>query len=582
VPTAGEITVHEVLDKLDGDFARVAGAVANGEFALWIGSGISRKAPSLGGLIDLAIEYLRVRANDPATTNRYIPALAEALEIAEVDPAEQAGYFATPFKDWPNYKAIRERIWGKYSRLLDVRVEEESSDFILWNAIDIRTAFSNPARPAAEHLCIAVLVMEGAVREMASGNWDGFIEAAVDRLTGSTGGVLQAVVDPDHLRGAAGAARLYKFHGCIIHAAAEPLTFRDYLTGSHTQILEWTDKPRFAAMRSAVSSLAANHKSLVMGLSIQDMNLQGVFSAAKQTNPWPWPPDPNAQGHVFCQDTLTEGQRDILKLVYGEGYNANTADILGSAHLRAWAEQVLIALVLHVLEKKLTMLMKAALDADGKGQWLIDMAQLLKVARNDVADLATWDSVDESRTDFVYAAIAIWSRILAVFRTGKLPANPDEYQAVSASGLKQLAADDNALAAGLGNFAIGLAMLQYGKEQALWTLGTVSAPAIENGAICATGSWDGATERPIFLVKGIGEALSLEQSGAFVNDNAIVIHADNTWAQVMGDKGGSRRLASAPGRTGRTRTQHVCIQGLLERSDTSDSLKAAFVAEASV
>jgi hypothetical protein len=164
LPTADEITVHEVLDKLDGEFSRVAEAVANGEFALWIGSGISRKAPSLGGLIDLAIDYLRVRALDAGTKDRFLPALQEALEVAEVDPATMVGHFTTPFKDWPNYEAIRNRLWNKYSRLLDVRVEGESSDFILWDAIGIRAAFADPVRPAAQHLCIAILIMEGAVK----------------------------------------------------------------------------------------------------------------------------------------------------------------------------------------------------------------------------------------------------------------------------------------------------------------------------------------------------------------------------------------------------------------------------------
>lgn len=582
LPTADEISVYEVLDKFDGEFLRVAEAVANGEFALWIGSGISRKAPSLGNLIDLAIDYLRVRAVDAVTKDRFLPALEEALELAEVEPATMVGYFVTPFQDWPNYHEVRNRLWNKYSRLLDVRVEGESSDFILWEAIDIRRAFAAPVRPAAQHLCIAILIMEGAVKEMASANWDGFIEEAVRRLTGGVGGVLQAVVDPNHLRSAAGAARLLKFHGCISHATDEPATFRAYLTGSHTQILEWATKPTFNAMRAAVTSLAANHKSLVMGLSIQDANLQGVFSAAKQANPWPWPPDPNAQGHVFCQEAITVGQRDVLKLVYGEGYNTDTAQIVQSAHMRAWAEQVLIALAFQVIEKKLTLLMEAALNAAGKGGLLGDMLVLFKELRNDAADLAVWDPVDMSRTDYVYAAISTWSRILAVFRTGRLPVNSDEYQSVSATGLKQLAADANALAAGLGHFAISLSMLQHGKNQALWTLGCATGTGVEHGSFSAIGSWDGATERPVFIVKGIKEAINLQQSGAFTNDNAIVVHADDAWAQVLGAATNARRVRGAPGRTGRLSTRHVCIQGLLDRCNTADELKNAFVAEASI
>ena len=50
--TANEITVREVLAKIEAEFAPVADAVENGEFALWVGSGISRQAPNLGNLIE--------------------------------------------------------------------------------------------------------------------------------------------------------------------------------------------------------------------------------------------------------------------------------------------------------------------------------------------------------------------------------------------------------------------------------------------------------------------------------------------------------------------------------------------------
>src|SRR5690348_4888019 len=65
-PTANEITVREVLAKFEADFAKVALAVENGEYALWVGSGISRQAPSLGNLIERAFDYIRERAVDPA------------------------------------------------------------------------------------------------------------------------------------------------------------------------------------------------------------------------------------------------------------------------------------------------------------------------------------------------------------------------------------------------------------------------------------------------------------------------------------------------------------------------------------
>jgi hypothetical protein len=223
VPTANEISVREVLAKFEAEFASVANAVENGEFALWVGSGISRQAPNLGNLIERAFDYIRERAIDPATAGAYLPALEEALGLAEIDPANVKTQYAQPLAAWTQHAAIINRLWTKYSRVLDIRIAGTAPDFILWDAIDIRQVFENPEPPAAEHLCIAILILEGAINAIASANWDGFIEAAVERLSGGVVGIMQVVVDPDQLRGPAGRTRLLKFHGCIVHAKREPL-----------------------------------------------------------------------------------------------------------------------------------------------------------------------------------------------------------------------------------------------------------------------------------------------------------------------------------------------------------------------
>lgn len=185
-PDAAQITVREVLEKLEGEFASVAEAAENGEFALWVGSGISRQAPNLGGLIERAVEFLRQKANDPPTSAPFIAALDETIRLARLDPATLRHQFHLPFSNWPEYRQIVSELWNQYSELLDIRIAGQDSDFILWEAIDIRDAFANPNLPAAEHLCIGILIMEGAVKAVASANWDGFIEAAVARLGNPT------------------------------------------------------------------------------------------------------------------------------------------------------------------------------------------------------------------------------------------------------------------------------------------------------------------------------------------------------------------------------------------------------------
>ena len=578
-PNATQISVRQVLAKLDAEFADMVSALENGEFALWLGSGISRKAPSLGNLIENALNYLRSRAIDPATAAKYRPAFEEALALANIDPAAVEVHFPNPLASWPERDQIINALWNRYSRVLDVRVPGEKSDYILWNAVDIRSAFANPAPPAGEHLCIAILILEGAVRTIASANWDGFIEAAVSRLGGATAGLLQVVVDPNHLRDAPGRAQLLKFHGCIEHATQDEAGYRKYLTGSHTQIMEWPVAADFAAMRSAVVNVAMNQKALVLGLSIQDSNLQGVFTLAKQINPWPWPCAPAAPAHVFCEDEIKQGQRDVLRVVYGNSYNNHAAAIHAASHLRSWAEQVLIALVLRLLTDKLVTLMQLWLDADGEGALGADCAMLLEGLRNSVADLATYDPVDQSRVPFVNATIAAWSRLLSLFRRGALPNDPATYEALSSSPPNMLAADQNAQATGLGRLGFAIAMLQHGRAHGDWELSLPDNAELASGALKARAPRPSAIDRPIFLVKSATEAVLLHKNGAFANDNAIVVHGDDTWQQMVGNQASARQPRAAPGRTGRRGTTHVSIEELLRRSDTSAALQQAFVAE---
>ena len=577
-PTANEITVREVLAKFDADFASVALAVENGEFALWVGSGISRQAPNLGNLIERAFDYIRERAVDAATAAAYMPALEEALGLAEVDPATVQAQYGEPLAAWPQRDAIIDRLWTKYSRVLDIRVAGRDADFILWDAIDIRQAFEHPAAPAAEHLCIAILILEGAVQAIASANWDGFIEAAVERLSSGVPGVLQVVVDPDQLRGPAGRARLLKFHGCIVHASREPLIFRRFLTGSYTQTMDWPETGAFAAMRNAVVGLATTHKTLVLGLSIQDNNLQTLFARAKEVHAWPWPCTPAAPAHVFCEDKIQQGQRDVRRLSYGDAYNQDPAAVHEATLLRAWGEKVLIALVLQLLSDKLARLMELGLSALGKGPIASALEPFLKALRDDIAELAVPAAGALNRTAFVNQAIMQWSRMLSLFRSGALPSNPDAYEALSSSTPSLVAADQNAQAMGLGRLGIALSLLQYGRAAGLWELRQPASNDLTSGAMTARASRPDGVDRPLFLVKSATDAIALKSNGAFANDNAIVVHADDTWHRMVGGGASPRRVRSAPGRIGRVGETHVSLGDLLTRCSDAATLQQEFIA----
>lgn len=50
---------------------------------------------------------------------------------------------------------------NNYARLLDINVGGEPEDYLLWEAVDVRATFADPAKPPdVEHLCLAILVLE--------------------------------------------------------------------------------------------------------------------------------------------------------------------------------------------------------------------------------------------------------------------------------------------------------------------------------------------------------------------------------------------------------------------------------------
>jgi hypothetical protein len=184
--------------------------------------------------------------------------------------------------------------------VLDIRLTEEPEDYMLWEVVDIRSTFGALDQPDCEHLCIAILVMEGAIVDIASSNWDGLIEAAIRRYGGDAH-LIQIVVDPEHLRYEPACTRLIKFHGCALHCILDPTAYRKFLIATRPQITEWPRNSQFAAIRNELKALATRSRTLMIGLSLQDTNLQDLFADARNTLPWPWPCAPESQGHVFAR-----------------------------------------------------------------------------------------------------------------------------------------------------------------------------------------------------------------------------------------------------------------------------------------
>lgn len=553
----------------------MANAVSAGEFALWVGSGISReRAPDLGLLITDVIEHLRSKS-DPADPNEpYRTTLERILrEVARLpDPRIATLELDMPFTAWTDYEDIKSALWNGYSAMLNMRVPGvPERDYLLWDAVDVRAKYGHLDDPDVEHLAIAILILEGVVTQIASGNWDGLIEVAVDRLsvTGRTD-FLRTVVNPEDVRDQPAAATLLKFHGCAVACVSDPTAFRRFLVGAERDIIDWpnTDDP----MRREVVRMATQYRALVVGLSLQDGNLKDVFSRAKQVQPWQWAAPPQAQAHVFCEDELGQPQRTVLEVIYGDAFDEHGADILARALIRARPRTALPALALHVVGEKLEALSARCVAAMGEADraWL---AEGIHHLRDLTAAAAPADR--KQLAAFLTDVIASWSRAMWLFRSGEVPpAGSTAYLPVSPARRAAMMVDYNVRGSGLDEAATALAVIGrlVGSAQAIVLPASGDA---SNGACEVTATYHGAVPRKITLVGSAEAALQLAASGAFDDKDAVIVHSGDAYVRTALNS--ARSPSSGKTRKGAT---HVSIRQLIREGLDMAMLEQRFLEEA--
>jgi hypothetical protein len=360
-PTALTISIGQALELLDGSFSALAAGVAQRQYAFWLGSGISReRVDDLKKVVARVLTHMRERLDPIDSACPYHRALDEALGYARLSPRDRATVdYTRPIDQWPAIDTILWNLTSEYARLLDIRIDgHPDEDYLLWDVVDVPRTFAPAATvPDCEHLCLAILVLEGVVADIATANWDGFIEAAVDELTDGSGAALRVCVRSDDLREPPLLARLLKFHGCAVRAGLSPAEYRSMLIARLSQIIDWRNNPDYALMKHELLTLAATKPTLMIGLSAQDTNIQQIFADGQVLMRWQWPCALPA--HVFAEDRLGPDQVNILRIVYRAAYAGHRPQVEASALLRAYAKPALTAIVLHILCTKLRTLIHA-------------------------------------------------------------------------------------------------------------------------------------------------------------------------------------------------------------------------------
>lgn len=571
LPGAGAITVLETLEFLRRNLPGLADGVGYGEYALWLGSGVSRdKVEDLEKVVTRALTFLHGRSNfdDPGCTHRR--ALEEVIDLVEMGPAKRAEIDArTPIGEWPGIAAIVARLVDRYSAVLDVRVAGEGPDYLLWEGMDFPRTFGTSRAPDSEHLCLAILGLEGVTPEVVSANWDDLIEAAVEELVDEPEGVLRVVVDPRELREGPRRTRLVKLHGCARKATRDESRYRRYLVARESQITDWRDNPDYDAVRASLESVATCKPTLMIGLSAQDKNIQGVFTKAKRNQPWPWVAKKPA--HVFAGRGLSSHHKTILRCVYREQYEADGQAVESTALVPAYAKPLLTALTLHVIGAKLVALVRVAVGGGLAEAEHEELAIALVTLRDAIADRARQG--DEAA---VRAAVKWHSRVTSVFYEGKVEreGRPPRYRPLTPTPVDQVPSVPSVRSGGAPEAATALALLAAGQSRGIWRLSVEGADEAAGAPLRVEVA--GAPARPTFLV-GPGSAyIELDRSGAVEagGPGVLVLHT----AFVPDPSPRSPRARY--GRDGTTRPQRVSMLDVVAGSSSVDEMMGRFRREA--
>ncbi len=560
MPHAWEVSVAETIAMLEGPFKSMADAIARDEYGLWLGSGISMKRmPKLQFVAEKVLRYIHGKCVAADPNCRFCACLTDLLNVASLSDGEWGKVdFTAPIDVWLDVQAISVRLVNHYASMLDQPPVGEDEDFLLWNAIDIVSTYADPTKlPDVEHLSVAALVMEGALSDIASANWDGLLEKAVKEFSG-TEDMLNVIVLPEDIRKSLRRPKLYKFHGCAVLAAQDEPKYRSRLVGRKSQIDGWIDKAENTVIGAKLIDMVTTKPTLMLGLSAQDSNIQGIFVKAQQMMSWPWPNDPPA--YVFSEDKIGPNHQGLLKNVYKDKLTpANSPEVQESALLRSFAKALLPALWLHVLGTK-----TSAMVSIGGATLDIGDQTRLREGISKLRDMAATLAVVDHEEDFARSTAKAVGRSLSLFRNGIEPATGDPlYIPLSQTPVQGMLTDPLISTSGLGEASIALGIIGIGTAELDWKI--TSGEGARPG--CIKISSDTASS-DIFFAANTASALQMKGNGSVQQtDNAIIVHSHPMIEKLP------RSPRSEPVRKGKPSLREVSIQDLIaEGGDLSGLL----------
>ena len=518
-PHAAQITLAETLGLLDAHFAETVEGVAADKYGFWLGSGISLgRMPGLKDVVEIALDHLQTQVDQTNPECPFRGSLELAFNLAKLTDDEKLEIdFGARASAWPHIKKLRDNLEPEYARLLDAAPENREPDYMVWTGIDVVGRFADPTlEPDAEHIAIAALVLEGVASDIASANWDGLVEKAVDQFGGPD--LLQVAVLPEDIRVPKIRSRLYKFHGCAVLAGKNEAVYRPRMVGRKSQLNNWVAAGENRVIAGRLIDLVTTKPTFMLGLSAQDSNIQHVFAAADARMAWPFPSHPPA--YVFSEDKLGFDQVGLLQNVYRTAYSSNRRVIMESALLKAFAKPLLASLWLAVLTSKLAAIVHlAANDMPDAERDAVRAG--IRALRDHVASGAPIDQHEA----FLRAALPWVGRLMSLFHDGQLPAlGSVPYRPLSVHPTPQLLADPATASSGLGGLAVATGLIGMGVDRGLWAATAASPADPKSGALGLESP--AKTSQMFFAANAQSAGRLFEQGHIGEQDDAIIVHSE--------------------------------------------------------
>ncbi len=396
--------------------------------------------------------------------------------------------------------------------MLSIEIGSEKLDYLLWVGLDFPNTFASQEADA-EHLAIGMLALEGVVTDIATANWDGLLEAALHEL-GYSETFFRITVTGEDLRGPAAAVVLYKFHGCALRAIAEEEVYRPLLVARAAQITGWMSNGTFKIVRDQLQALVQRSRTLMIGMSAQDKNIQNLFGQVGALRGWKWTDRPTPI--VFSAQELGTDQKDVLNIAYGnEVYERDRVAICKAACLPAYGKPLLLGLLLTVLSEKLKTLVN---DVNAPALAAVDRNAInsgIDRLRNRLAEVG-----DSDRLGLARGIAAGLARSRHQMQNGASPAGALEYFPIDNEPPHLMKGMLRTVATGQREAAAALGLIGLADEAAEWKVSVDDPTNPRSGALRLTSP--NVTAR-VFFAANDENITSLMECGAYDEDDRDVV-----------------------------------------------------------